>query len=129
MTATDGMIVDYSPFPHEFFGRTATRIVDEVRGINRVVVDDISSKPPRHDREGVGRLPGEASKTPYSLSEHASGILRPAALPGHRIAYAGSGRGVGDAGRITGCRVGIHAIRIDEIPVAVGRVAPGEKDV
>jgi len=33
------------PFPHEFLGRTATRIINEVRDINRVVYD-ITSKPP-----------------------------------------------------------------------------------
>jgi GMP synthase (glutamine-hydrolysing) len=45
VTSTDGMTADYFPFPHEFLGRTATRIINEVRGINRVVYD-ITSKPP-----------------------------------------------------------------------------------
>jgi GMP synthase (glutamine-hydrolysing) len=45
VTSTDGMTADYFPFPHEFLGRTATRIINEVRGINRVV-HDITSKPP-----------------------------------------------------------------------------------
>src|SRR5580704_14211389 len=45
VTSTDGMTADYFPFPHEFLGRTATRIINEVRGINRVVYD-INSKPP-----------------------------------------------------------------------------------
>jgi GMP synthase (glutamine-hydrolysing) len=45
VTSTDGMTADYFPFPHEFLGRTATRIINEVRGINRVVFD-ITSKPP-----------------------------------------------------------------------------------
>ena len=36
---------DYFPFPHEILGRTATRIINEVRGINRVVYD-VTSKPP-----------------------------------------------------------------------------------
>jgi GMP synthase (glutamine-hydrolysing) len=45
VTSTDGMTADYYPFPHEFLGRTATRIINEVRGINRVVYD-ITSKPP-----------------------------------------------------------------------------------
>ncbi len=45
VTSTDGMTADYYHFDHEFLGRTATRIINEVRGINRVVYD-ITSKPP-----------------------------------------------------------------------------------
>lgn len=45
VTSTDGMTADYYPFPHDFLGRTATRIINEVNGINRVVYD-ITSKPP-----------------------------------------------------------------------------------
>jgi GMP synthase (glutamine-hydrolysing) len=45
VTSSDGMTADYYPFTHEFLGRVSTRIVNEVRGINRVVYD-ITSKPP-----------------------------------------------------------------------------------
>ncbi len=45
VTSTDGMTADYYHFDHEFLGRVATRIINEVRGINRVVYD-ITSKPP-----------------------------------------------------------------------------------
>ncbi len=45
VTSTDGMTADYFPFPHDFLGRVATRIINEVRGINRVTYD-ITSKPP-----------------------------------------------------------------------------------
>ena len=45
VTSTDGMTADYYPFEHSFLAHTATRIVNEVRGINRVVYD-ITSKPP-----------------------------------------------------------------------------------
>ena len=45
VTSTDGMTADYYPFPHDFLGRVATRIINEVKGINRVVYD-VTSKPP-----------------------------------------------------------------------------------
>lgn len=45
VTSTDGMTADFYPFPHDFLGRVATRIINEVRGINRVVYD-VTSKPP-----------------------------------------------------------------------------------
>ncbi len=45
VTSTDGMTADFYPFDSEFLGRVATRIINEVRGINRVVYD-VTSKPP-----------------------------------------------------------------------------------
>ena len=45
VTSTDGMTADFYPFAHDFLGRAATRIINEVRGINRVVYD-VTSKPP-----------------------------------------------------------------------------------
>ncbi|MEZ5686492.1 MAG: glutamine-hydrolyzing GMP synthase [Paracoccaceae bacterium] len=45
VTSVDGMTADYYPFSHEFLGETATRIINEVKGINRVTYD-ITSKPP-----------------------------------------------------------------------------------
>ena len=45
VTSTDGMTADSFPFPHEFLAATATRIINEVKGINRVVYD-VTSKPP-----------------------------------------------------------------------------------
>ncbi len=45
VTSVDGMTADYFPFTHEFLRETATRIINEVQGINRVTYD-ITSKPP-----------------------------------------------------------------------------------
>ncbi|MEB8386153.1 glutamine-hydrolyzing GMP synthase [Rhodobacteraceae bacterium KMM 6894] len=45
VNSVDGMTADYYPFTHDFLGETATRIINEVRGINRVTYD-ITSKPP-----------------------------------------------------------------------------------
>ncbi len=45
VTSTDGMTADYFPFDHAFLGRCATRIINEVKGVNRVVYD-VTSKPP-----------------------------------------------------------------------------------
>jgi GMP synthase (glutamine-hydrolysing) len=45
VTSTDGMTADFYPFEMDFLSRVATRIINEVRGINRVTYD-ITSKPP-----------------------------------------------------------------------------------
>ena len=45
VTSTDGMTAESYPFTHDFLTRAATRIINEVRGINRVVYD-VTSKPP-----------------------------------------------------------------------------------
>ena len=39
VTSVDGMTADYYPFSHDFLSQTATRIVNEVKGINRVTYD------------------------------------------------------------------------------------------
>jgi GMP synthase (glutamine-hydrolysing) len=45
VTSVDGMTADFYPYSMDFLGRAATRIINEVRGINRVVYD-VTSKPP-----------------------------------------------------------------------------------
>ncbi len=45
VTSSDGMTADFYPFDMAFIGRVATRIINEVKGVNRVVYD-VTSKPP-----------------------------------------------------------------------------------
>jgi len=45
VTSTDGMTADFYNFDMKFLGHVATRIINEVKGVNRVVYD-VTSKPP-----------------------------------------------------------------------------------
>ena len=45
VTSVDGMTADFYPFDNEFLGETSNKIINEVKGINRVTYD-ITSKPP-----------------------------------------------------------------------------------
>ena len=45
VTSVDGMTADFYPFNNEFLGETSNKIINEVKGINRVTYD-ITSKPP-----------------------------------------------------------------------------------
>jgi GMP synthase (glutamine-hydrolysing) len=45
VTSVDGMTADVHPFEPAFLAQVATRIVNEVKGINRVTYD-VTSKPP-----------------------------------------------------------------------------------
>ncbi|HEX9703795.1 MAG TPA: glutamine-hydrolyzing GMP synthase [Gemmatimonadales bacterium] len=45
VTSRDGMTADWFPFPHDVLARISSRVINEVRGVNRVTYD-VSSKPP-----------------------------------------------------------------------------------
>jgi GMP synthase (glutamine-hydrolysing) len=45
VTSQDGMTADWAKLPYDLMGTLSNRIINEVKGVNRVVLD-ISSKPP-----------------------------------------------------------------------------------
>jgi GMP synthase (glutamine-hydrolysing) len=45
VTSQDGMTADWAKLPYDLMGTLSSRIINEVKGVNRVVLD-ISSKPP-----------------------------------------------------------------------------------
>ena len=63
VTSVDGMTADFFHFDMEFLGRAATRIVNEVRGINRVVYD-VTIK--------AARARSSGSREPYVSSDNAA---------------------------------------------------------
>ena len=67
VTSTDGMTADVYPFEMAFLTRVAGRIVNEVRGINRVTYD-ITSKPPG---TGVNPPPATTRYRPPSCNDKA----------------------------------------------------------
>ncbi len=69
VTSVDGMTADFYPFDMEFLGRAATRIINEVHGINRVVYD-VTSKPSWYDRMGIGNLSTGSCSTYHPFVRH-----------------------------------------------------------
>jgi hypothetical protein len=73
VTSTDGMTADSYPFDMKFLGETATRIINEVKGVNRVVYD-VTSKPPgtiEWDRQRQSAEGGNSAQR-YPFSPDAS---------------------------------------------------------
>ena len=56
VTSDDAMTADWARLPYDLLERASNRIINEVRGVNRVTLD-ITSKPPGHDRVGVAEAP------------------------------------------------------------------------
>ncbi len=59
------MTADWTHLPHELLAKISTRIINEVKGVNRVVLADISSKPPATIE---WEIDGGISKLTQSLS-------------------------------------------------------------
>ena len=70
VTSIDGMTADFFPFDMNFLGRAATRIINEVRGINRVVYD-VTSEAAGDDRVGmIFAHPSVSETTPeYDITD------------------------------------------------------------
>src|ERR1700686_4675504 len=86
VTSSDGMTADFYPFDMKFLGETATRIINEVKGVNRVVYD-VTSKPPGTIEGGKGR-----SHDPIVIAKavsSASAAVAPRWRRRHVIALAG----------------------------------------
>ncbi len=61
VTSVDGMTADFYPFDMAFLGRAATRIINEVKGVNRVVYD-VTSKPPAPSSGSEAAMGGKNSR-------------------------------------------------------------------
>jgi GMP synthase (glutamine-hydrolysing) len=55
VTSVDGMTADFYPFDMNFLGRAATRIINEVKGVNRVVYDEQAAGDDRMGATGALR--------------------------------------------------------------------------
>ena len=73
VTSTDGMTADFYPFDMKFIGHVATRIVNEVKGVNRVVYD-VTCEAAGHDRVGVRGVGYSGAR----IAENTVGQLPPA---------------------------------------------------
>jgi len=63
VTSTDGMTADFYPFDMKFIGAVATRIINEVKGVNRVVYDVTSKRPGRSSGSDSLAITITASRT------------------------------------------------------------------
>ena len=82
VTSDDAMTADWARLPYDLLERVSNRIINEVRGVNRVALD-ISSKPPGHDRVGVAA--GSAPPSRHRIRRRARGLAS-APLPQTRAA-------------------------------------------
>src|SRR5262249_50740841 len=74
--SSDGMTADFYPFDMKFIAHVATRIVNEVKGVNRVVYD-VTSKPPG-TIEGEGGWPRRPPSTALRHDEEGACLARQA---------------------------------------------------
>ncbi len=77
VTSVDGMTADFYPYDMSFLARTATRIINEVKGVNRVVYD-VTSEAAGDDRVGV------RARTRAALARRAAAWAQASATVGRK---------------------------------------------
>ncbi len=87
VTSTDGMTADFYQFDMKFFGMVATRIINEVKGVNRVVYD-VTSASRRGRLSGSERHPARALTAAEGSLQNLHIVMRAGRAQALRMSHA-----------------------------------------